>query len=60
MDKQNLHSTAPQEKQDKIVNMFDEIAPSYDKANRVMSLGIDVSWRMSACKKAFEALGKEN
>lgn len=60
MDKQNLHATAPQEKQDKIVNMFDEIAPSYDKANRVMSLGIDVSWRVSACKKAFEALGKEN
>lgn len=60
MNKQNLHSITIQDKQEKIVDMFDEIAPSYDKANRVMSLGIDVSWRVSACKKAFEALGKEN
>lgn len=47
------------EKQEKIVNMFNAIAPSYDKANRVMSLGIDVSWRVMACTKAFEALGKD-
>lgn len=45
------------EKQEKIVHMFDDIAKSYDKANRVMSLGIDVRWRKEACKKAFEALG---
>ncbi|WP_304366405.1 class I SAM-dependent methyltransferase, partial [uncultured Helicobacter sp.] len=46
-------------KQEKIVSMFDEIAPSYDKANRVMSLGIDVKWRKVACEKAFEALGRD-
>lgn len=27
------------DKQEQIVSMFNEIAPSYDKANRVMSLG---------------------
>lgn len=47
------------DKQKQIVSMFNEIAPSYDKTNRVMSLGIDVSWRVMACKKAFEALGKD-
>ena len=33
--------------------MFNEIAQAHHKANRVMSLGIDVSWRVSACKKAL-------
>lgn len=33
--------------------MFDEIAPTYDKANRVMSMGVDRSWRRKGCDKAF-------
>ncbi len=37
------------EKQEKIVSMFDSIAPTYDKANRILSLGIDVKWRKLAC-----------
>ena len=48
-----------QEKQTQIIDMFNQIAPSYDKANRVMSLGIDISWRKEACKVAFEALGSK-
>lgn len=44
------------QKQDIIVDMFNQIAPSYDRANRVMSLGIDVYWRKEACRVAFEAL----
>jgi len=48
-----------QEKQDKIVDMFDDIASTYDKANRVLSMGIDIQWRKKGCNKAFEILGKK-
>ncbi|CAD7286233.1 bifunctional demethylmenaquinone methyltransferase/2-methoxy-6-polyprenyl-1,4-benzoquinol methylase UbiE [Campylobacter suis] len=38
------------EKQEKIVEMFNDIAPTYDVANRVLSMGVDVSWRKFACR----------
>ena len=41
------------EKQEKIVSMFDDIAPTYDTANRVMSMGVDRSWRKKACNLAY-------
>ena len=47
------------EKQEKIVSMFNDIAPTYDKANRVLSMGIDKSWRDKACSKTFELYGKK-
>lgn len=40
-------------KQQKIVNMFDDIAPTYDTANRVLSMGIDIQWRKKACDETF-------
>ena len=46
-----------QKKQEKIVDMFDQIADTYDLANRVLSFGIDVTWRKKGCDKAFEYLG---
>ena len=47
-------------KQEKIVSMFNNIAGTYDIANRVLSMGIDKSWRNKACNKTFELYGKKN
>lgn len=44
-------------KQQKIVEMFDDIAPTYDKANRVLSMGVDIQWRKKACDETFERYG---
>ncbi len=41
-------------KQEKIVTMFDDIAKTYDVANRVLSFGIDKSWRREACNLTFD------
>ncbi len=53
-------SNAKAQKQENIVSMFDDIAPTYDTANRVMSMGVDISWRKKACDLAFNYYGKEN
>ncbi len=39
--------------------MFNDIAPTYDKANRVMSMGVDRSWRKKGCDKAFDFYGQK-
>lgn len=45
------------EKQQKIVTMFDEISKDYDIANRILSMGVDKSWRRSGCNMAFSLYG---
>jgi len=45
-------------KQEKIVSMFNDIAGTYDVANRVLSMGIDKSWRNKACNLAYKFYGK--
>jgi len=48
------------QKQEQIVEMFDDIAPTYDTANRVMSMGIDKSWRRKACDLSYEFAAKDS
>jgi len=47
------------EKQEKIVEMFDDIAPTYDRANRVLSMGIDKTWRKKGCDLAYTLYAKK-
>jgi demethylmenaquinone methyltransferase/2-methoxy-6-polyprenyl-1,4-benzoquinol methylase len=37
-------------KKEQVAQMFDNISPKYDLLNRVLSLGIDISWRKKAVK----------
>jgi demethylmenaquinone methyltransferase/2-methoxy-6-polyprenyl-1,4-benzoquinol methylase len=39
--------------------MFDDIAPTYDKANHILSMGIDISWRKKACDKTYEMISQK-
>ena len=48
------------QKQEKIVSMFDNIAPTYDTANRVMSMGVDKSWRRKACDLAYKFYAQDS
>ena len=62
MDKQVMNKqvkSGRKEKQEKIVEMFDDIASTYDLANRVLSFGIDKQWRRKGCDKAYSLLGKK-
>ena len=47
-------------KQEKIVSMFNDIAKTYDITNRILSMGIDKSWRNKACNLSFEFYDKKN
>ncbi|MBL0686375.1 MAG: bifunctional demethylmenaquinone methyltransferase/2-methoxy-6-polyprenyl-1,4-benzoquinol methylase UbiE [Sulfurospirillum sp.] len=46
-------------RQKQIVEMFDNIAPTYDKTNRLLSMGIDISWRKSACDETYKRYKKD-
>ena len=47
-------------KQQNIVEMFNQIAKTYDIANRVLSMGIDKLWRKKACNLAFSFYDKKH
>lgn len=42
-------------KKEKIQQMFNDIAPSYDRFNHLMSFGIDKNWRRSATRRLVDA-----
>ncbi|MBO7070442.1 MAG: class I SAM-dependent methyltransferase, partial [Bacteroidales bacterium] len=41
-------------KKEKIQEMFDSVAPSYDRLNHIMSLGVDRIWRKKALKEIVD------
>ena len=43
-------------KKKQVTEMFDNIAPTYDRLNRIMTAGIDITWR----RKAIDMLKKYN
>ncbi len=47
-------------KQQDIIKMFNDIAKTYDLANRILSVGMDKIWRNKACNKAFSLYGKNH
>jgi demethylmenaquinone methyltransferase/2-methoxy-6-polyprenyl-1,4-benzoquinol methylase len=44
--------------QEDIVKMFNDIAKTYDLANRILSMGIDKTWRRKACNLAYNFYGQ--
>lgn len=47
--------------QDHIALMFNDIAPTYDKLNHILSLNVDKSWRRKAVRRVMDAVtGIEN
>ncbi len=55
----NEHSQLPtRTKPEEIRNMFDSIAPTYDRLNHLLSFGLDILWRRKAIRLLEEKRGR--
>jgi demethylmenaquinone methyltransferase/2-methoxy-6-polyprenyl-1,4-benzoquinol methylase len=46
------------DRQQEIVEMFDQISSTYDRLNRILSFGVDRSWRRKGCFEALKFFGR--
>ncbi|MCG5536779.1 bifunctional demethylmenaquinone methyltransferase/2-methoxy-6-polyprenyl-1,4-benzoquinol methylase UbiE [Ectothiorhodospira mobilis] len=46
------------DRQQRIIQMFNDISPTYDRLNRILSFGIDQRWRRNACQATLQAHGR--
>ncbi|NLV66638.1 MAG: bifunctional demethylmenaquinone methyltransferase/2-methoxy-6-polyprenyl-1,4-benzoquinol methylase UbiE [Spirochaetes bacterium] len=56
--KYEINNTDPHDKKRYVRSMFDSIVPTYDVLNRVLSLGIDRTWRSSLVAMAGSISGR--
>ncbi|TAL31012.1 MAG: ubiquinone/menaquinone biosynthesis methyltransferase [Spirochaetes bacterium] len=56
--KYEVHDRAPGERKRFIRDLFDAIVPTYDRLNRILSLGIDTHWRKKAVRLLGDMRGK--
>ena len=54
-----IDNESPQEKKRFIQSMFSSIVPSYDRLNRILSMGIDLAWRRSAVRSLGDIADKK-
>ncbi len=53
-----IDNESPEEKKRFIRAMFSSIVPSYDRLNRILSMGIDVAWRRTAVRALGDIKGR--
>ncbi len=56
--KYEINNSDPSDKKRYVRSMFDSIVPTYDLLNRVLSLGIDRSWRSDLVKMSGDIKGR--